>query len=183
MFEFGKDLLNRIEVGAVVPQEAEASMFPHINGVYNPSRRHSALGGKSPLAIRSPRSLNEKSERLKNATGPQLADYSKECSLERSQSHHHPPQPPPDHFKGAKGTINRLRCKVGRRQRLRMGNSACARNRAFIFLHNFASLSRRSPPTPRASHPRISLKNSDSDSTPDTPRAAWQKLPCGTTVV
>ena len=70
MFELGKDLLNRIEVGAVGRQEAETSMFQYLNGFYNPSYRHSALGGKNPLAIRSPSSLNEQSERLKNATGP-----------------------------------------------------------------------------------------------------------------
>ena len=30
---------------------AETAIFQYINGFYNPRRRHSALGGKSPLAF------------------------------------------------------------------------------------------------------------------------------------
>ena len=32
-------------------RQAETSIFQYINGFYNPRRRHSALGGKSPLAF------------------------------------------------------------------------------------------------------------------------------------
>jgi transposase InsO family protein len=32
-------------------RQAEAALFQYINGFYNPRRRHSALGGKSPLAF------------------------------------------------------------------------------------------------------------------------------------
>jgi transposase InsO family protein len=32
-------------------RQAEAAIFQYINGFYNPRRRHSALGGKSPLAF------------------------------------------------------------------------------------------------------------------------------------
>ena len=32
-------------------QQAEIAIFQYINGFYNPRRRHSALGGKSPLAF------------------------------------------------------------------------------------------------------------------------------------
>ena len=32
-------------------RQAETAIFQYINGFYNPSRRHSALGGKSPLAF------------------------------------------------------------------------------------------------------------------------------------
>jgi len=32
-------------------RKAETAIFQYINGFYNPSRRHSALGGKSPLAF------------------------------------------------------------------------------------------------------------------------------------
>jgi putative transposase len=31
--------------------KAETAIFQHINGFYNPRRRHSALGGKSPVAF------------------------------------------------------------------------------------------------------------------------------------
>ena len=31
--------------------QAETTIFQYINGFYNPRRRHSALGGKSPLAL------------------------------------------------------------------------------------------------------------------------------------
>ena len=30
-------------------RQAEMALFEYINGFYNPRRRHSALGGKSPL--------------------------------------------------------------------------------------------------------------------------------------
>jgi transposase InsO family protein len=32
-------------------RQAEGAIFQYINGVYNPRRRHSSLGGKSPLAF------------------------------------------------------------------------------------------------------------------------------------
>ncbi len=32
-------------------RQAEIALFEYINGVYNPRRSHSALGGKSPLAF------------------------------------------------------------------------------------------------------------------------------------
>ena len=32
-------------------RQAETAIFQFINGFYNPRRRHSALGGKSPLAF------------------------------------------------------------------------------------------------------------------------------------
>ena len=32
-------------------RQAETAIFQDINGFYNPRRRHSALGGKSPLAF------------------------------------------------------------------------------------------------------------------------------------
>ena len=32
-------------------RQAETAIFQHINGFYNPRRRHSAFGGKSPLAF------------------------------------------------------------------------------------------------------------------------------------
>jgi transposase InsO family protein len=32
-------------------RQAETTIFQYINGFYNPRRRHSALGGKSPLAF------------------------------------------------------------------------------------------------------------------------------------
>ena len=32
-------------------RQAETAIFQYINGFYNPRRRHSALGGKSPLAF------------------------------------------------------------------------------------------------------------------------------------
>jgi transposase InsO family protein len=32
-------------------RDAEIAIFEYINGVYNPRRRHSALGWKSPLAF------------------------------------------------------------------------------------------------------------------------------------
>jgi transposase InsO family protein len=32
-------------------RQAETSIFQYIDGFYNPRRRHSALGGKSPLAF------------------------------------------------------------------------------------------------------------------------------------
>ncbi|GER08173.1 hypothetical protein GCM10007972_04580 [Iodidimonas muriae] len=32
-------------------RETEAALFQYINGFYNPRRRHSALGWKSPLAF------------------------------------------------------------------------------------------------------------------------------------
>ena len=32
-------------------RHAETAIFQYINGFYNPRRRHSALGGKSPLAF------------------------------------------------------------------------------------------------------------------------------------
>ena len=34
-------------------RQAETAIFPYINHVYNPRRRHSTLGGKSPLAFES----------------------------------------------------------------------------------------------------------------------------------
>ncbi len=33
------------------PRQALTSIFPYINGFYNPRLRHSALGGSSPLAF------------------------------------------------------------------------------------------------------------------------------------
>jgi transposase InsO family protein len=35
----------------VTRRETEAALFQDINGFYNPRRRHSALGWKSPLAF------------------------------------------------------------------------------------------------------------------------------------
>ncbi len=35
-------------------RQAEKAIFQYINGFYNPRRRHSALGGKSPLAFERP---------------------------------------------------------------------------------------------------------------------------------
>jgi transposase InsO family protein len=35
-------------------RQAETTIFQYINGFYNPCRRHSALGGKSPLAFERP---------------------------------------------------------------------------------------------------------------------------------
>jgi transposase InsO family protein len=32
-------------------RQTEAALFEYINGFYNPRRRHSTLGGKSPLAF------------------------------------------------------------------------------------------------------------------------------------
>jgi transposase InsO family protein len=32
-------------------RQAETAIFPYINGFYNPRRRHSASGGRSPLAF------------------------------------------------------------------------------------------------------------------------------------
>ena len=32
-------------------RQAEMTLFKYINGFYNPRRRHSTLGGKSPLAF------------------------------------------------------------------------------------------------------------------------------------
>ena len=32
-------------------RQAEMALFEYINGFYNPRRRHSTLGGKSPLAF------------------------------------------------------------------------------------------------------------------------------------
>ena len=32
-------------------QQTETALFEYINGFYNPRRRHSTLGGKSPLAF------------------------------------------------------------------------------------------------------------------------------------
>lgn len=32
-------------------RQAETAIFQYINGFYNPRRRHSSLGGKSPLAF------------------------------------------------------------------------------------------------------------------------------------
>ena len=32
-------------------RQAETAIFQYINGFYNPRRRHSTLGGKSPLAF------------------------------------------------------------------------------------------------------------------------------------
>jgi len=32
-------------------RQAEEAIFQYINGFYNPRRRHSSLGGKSPLAF------------------------------------------------------------------------------------------------------------------------------------
>jgi transposase InsO family protein len=32
-------------------RQAEDAIFQYINGFYNPRRRHSSLGGKSPLAF------------------------------------------------------------------------------------------------------------------------------------
>jgi putative transposase len=32
-------------------RQVEVALFQYINGFYNPRRRHSALGGKSPLAF------------------------------------------------------------------------------------------------------------------------------------
>ena len=32
-------------------RQAETAIFQYINGFYNPRRRHSALGGKSPVAF------------------------------------------------------------------------------------------------------------------------------------
>jgi hypothetical protein len=32
-------------------RQAEGAIFQYINGFYNPRRRHSSLGGKSPLAF------------------------------------------------------------------------------------------------------------------------------------
>jgi hypothetical protein len=48
----------------------------------------------------------------------QIADYSKECSFERSQSQHHRPQQPLRHLKGANGMINASWRKMVPRQRL-----------------------------------------------------------------
>jgi transposase InsO family protein len=33
-------------------RQAEGAIFQYINGFYNPRRRHSSLGGKSPLAFK-----------------------------------------------------------------------------------------------------------------------------------
>jgi transposase InsO family protein len=33
------------------PRQVEGALFQYINGFYNPRRRHSALGWKSPLAF------------------------------------------------------------------------------------------------------------------------------------
>jgi transposase InsO family protein len=51
-------------------RQAETAIFQYINGFYNPRRRHSALGGKKPLGLRTPSSLNEHLERHKYVTGP-----------------------------------------------------------------------------------------------------------------
>ena len=34
-------------------KQTETALFEYINGFYNPRRRHSTLGGKSPLAFES----------------------------------------------------------------------------------------------------------------------------------
>ncbi|MEJ6639596.1 MAG: IS3 family transposase, partial [Octadecabacter sp.] len=33
-------------------RQAEGAIFQYINGLYNPRRRHSSLGGTSPLAFK-----------------------------------------------------------------------------------------------------------------------------------
>lgn len=34
-----------------IRRQAEGAIFHYINGFYNPRRRHSSVGGKSPLAF------------------------------------------------------------------------------------------------------------------------------------
>jgi transposase InsO family protein len=46
--DWGKGLSDTL-VGAF--RSAEGAIFQYINGFYNPRRRHSSLGGKSPLAF------------------------------------------------------------------------------------------------------------------------------------
>ena len=46
---------NRLETR----RQAEEAIFQYINGFHNPRRRHSSLGGKSPLALRTKGCLNE----------------------------------------------------------------------------------------------------------------------------
>lgn len=43
-------------------RDAEMAIFEYINGFYNPRRRHSALGWKSPLAFERKGGLSEKTE-------------------------------------------------------------------------------------------------------------------------
>ena len=46
------DMLGQAGLGDFDPKQAalEVAVFEHINGFYNPRRRHSALGWKSPVA-------------------------------------------------------------------------------------------------------------------------------------
>jgi len=59
-------------------RHAEMAIFEYINGFYNPRRRHSALGWKSPVAFEKKRKesgLNEHLGRHKSGTGPDLPDH------------------------------------------------------------------------------------------------------------
>ena len=51
-------------------RQAEMAIFEYINGFYNPRRRHSSLGWKSPVAFERKGSLIEHAGRHKNGTGP-----------------------------------------------------------------------------------------------------------------
>jgi hypothetical protein len=53
-------------------REAEMAVFEYINGFYNPRRRHSTLGWKSPVAFERKVRLNEHLERHESGTGPWL---------------------------------------------------------------------------------------------------------------
>ena len=52
------------------------AIFEYINGFYNPRRRHSALGWKSPVAFERKGGLNEHLGRHETVTGPILGTLS-----------------------------------------------------------------------------------------------------------
>ena len=56
-------------------RQAEGAIFQYINGFYNPRRRHSSLGGKSPLGFRAKGRINELWDRNVSGTRPALPSY------------------------------------------------------------------------------------------------------------
>jgi transposase InsO family protein len=64
--------------------QAEATIFQYINGFYNPRRRHSSLGGKSPLAFERMRRNGRQVDTTrvtKRALGEKAANFGRKLKI------------------------------------------------------------------------------------------------------
>ena len=49
--EFKREAVRLALISGLTRRQVELALFEYINAFYNPRRRHSTLGGKSPLAF------------------------------------------------------------------------------------------------------------------------------------